>query len=273
MPAIVYSSLDPAGKNIASLLKSAHGFAPAEKIGGLHAWRNGSGIMLAEIGTPTITADYLDEAIRTDLIVFASRHKSESGKPTLTAHACGNWGVAAEFGGRPRTLAPTSAHAIKAAMESLARSGASDHALAGFDVVMECTHHGPLLKTPFLFVEIGSTEREWRLPGPGAAAAEACLAACAPAREGARVAIGVGGIHYPREFTKEVLRKGPGLAVGHVCPKYAVEFLDEGMMAQMLAKSGGAVMLALVGWKSLKPGGREKALSLLNAFNVPYQKV
>ena len=108
MPAIVYSSLDPAGCNIAGHLRSQHGFKPVEKTGGkFPTWKDGKGILLAEIGTPTITADYLDGFFKTDLIIFASKHKSESGKPTLTAHPCGNWNDKADFGGKPRTLAPT----------------------------------------------------------------------------------------------------------------------------------------------------------------------
>ena len=30
-----------------------------------------------------------------------------------------------------------------------------------FEVTLETTHHGPLLDTPTLFIEIGSTEEHW----------------------------------------------------------------------------------------------------------------
>jgi len=281
MPTIVYSVLDPAGKNIADRLREEFGFAPAAPIAGRPAWSNGR-FSLVEISDRTVTADYLDE-LKADLIVFASRHKSQSGRPTLTAHACGNWNERAEFGGVPRTLAPTNAHAIAAALRSYAGNEAvRTGALSGFEVIMECTHHGPLLATPFLFVEIGSSEKEWGIPEAGKAAAEACLAACAAGSEGSvgvsggageRVAIGIGGIHYPHEISKEVLRPGSATAVGHVCPKYAFEFLDDGMLRQMIAKSGGHVDLALIDWKSLKAAERTKALELLKAFNLPYEKV
>jgi len=267
MPAIVYSSLDKAGKNIADHLRKSFGFKPSGDPGGkVPIWENAEGIILAEIDTPTITSDYLDSLLRTDLIVFASKHKSESGKPTLTAHPCGNWNEKAEFGGKPRTLAPTSALALKAAMMELAKS-----ALPGFDVVLECTHHGPFLSTPFIFVEIGSTEKEWAIPEAGEIVAKACHAACAQKLQAQRIAIGIGGIHYPHEITKEILREN--IAVGHICPKYAMEKLDEGMMGQMVEKSGGKVGLALVDWKSLKAHEREKALSLLRVFNLPHVKV
>lgn len=267
MPAIVYSSLDPAGCNIAAHLRTLYGFKPSGDPGGKFPfWRNKEGILLVEIDTPTITSDYLNSLLRTDLIVFASKHKSESGKPTLTAHPCGNWNEKAEFGGKPRTLAPTSALALKAAMQSLAASP-----LQGFEVVMECTHHGPLLSTPFIFVEIGSSENEWGIQEAGEIVAKACYAACAQKLPQQKIAIGIGGIHYPREITKEVLREN--IAAGHICPKYAMEWLDEGMMKQMVEKSGGKVELALIDWKSLKAPEREKALSLLKVFNLPYAKV
>ena len=33
--------------------------------------------------------------------------------------------------------------------------------ITGYDVCFEATHHGPLLKTPTIFLEIGSTENQW----------------------------------------------------------------------------------------------------------------
>jgi len=269
MPAIVYSNLDSAGINIAENLRRLYGFKPSGDSGGKASfWRDPSGISLLEIDTPTITSDYIDGLVDTDLIVFASKHKSESGRPTLTAHPCGNWSgeVKPEYGGKPRTLAPTSALALKAAMMELAKSP-----IAGFDVVMECTHHGPLLKTPFVFVEIGSTEKEWVRQDAGELVAKACYAACTQTPAKQRIAIGIGGIHYSYEISKEVLRTD--IAVGHICPKYMIEQLDEEMMRQMVEKSGGDVELALIDWKSLKAPEREKVLSLLKVFNIQYVKV
>ncbi len=267
MPAIVYTKIDPAGCNIAEHLRSLYGFKPSGDPGGKFPfWRDEKGVLLVEIDTPTITSDYVDSLLKTDLIVFASMHKSESGKPTLTAHPCGNWNDKAEFGGKPRTLAPTSALALKAAMQSLAASQ-----LPGFEAVLECTHHGPLLKTPFIFVEIGSTEKEWGIAEAGEVVAKACYAACTAGLPPQKIVVGIGGIHYPHEITKEILRRN--VAVGHVVPKYAMAWLDEGMMGQMVEKSGGTVGLALIDWKSLKKEEREKALALLKIFNIPYEKV
>lgn len=267
MPTIVYTTIDPAGRNIAEHLRRLHGFKPAGDPGGKFPfWRNSEGIILAEIDTPTITSDYVDSLFKTDLIVFASKHKSESRKPTLTAHPCGNWNEKAEFGGMPRTLAPTSATALKAAMLEL-----SKHPLPGFEVVMECTHHGPLLKTPFIFVEIGSSEKEWQIAEAGEIVAKACHAACAQKLPPQRIAIGIGGVHYPHEITKEILRED--IAVGHICPKYMMGQLDEEMMAQMVEKSGGKVELALIDWKSLRKEERDKAVALLKIYNIPFEKV
>jgi len=269
MPAIVYSNLDSAGINIAENLRRLYGFKPSGDSGGKASfWRDPSGISLLEIDTPTITSDYIDGLVDTDLIVFASKHKSESGRPTLTAHPCGNWSsdVKPEYGGKPRTLAPTSALALKSAMMELAKSP-----VAGFDVVMECTHHGPLLKTPFIFVEIGSTEKEWARQDAGELVAKACYAACTHKPANQRIAIGIGGIHYSYEISKEMLRTD--IAVGHICPKYMIEQLDEEMMGQMVEKSGGRVEVALVDWKSLKAPERERIIALLKVFNIPYVKV
>lgn len=267
MPAIIYSSLDAAGCNIAEHLRRLYGFKPAcDPCGKTPIWKNPEGVLLAELDTETITSDYVGSLFKTDLIVFASKHKSASGKPTLTAHPCGNWNSKAEFGGIPRTLAPTSAIALKSAMLELSKSQ-----LPGFEVVMECTHHGPMMSTPFVYVEIGSTEKEWGISDAGEIVAKACYAACSRDLPPQKIAIGLGGIHYPHEITKEALRSN--IAVGHICPKYMFEWLDEAMLSQMLEKSGGKVELALIDWKSLKAPEREKALSLLKAFNLPYRKV
>lgn len=270
MPTIVYSTLDLAGKNIAAHLIAKHGFAEAEKIAGFRALKNPEGISLVEIDCLQVTAEFLD-VLKTDLIVFASKHKSESGKKSLTAHMCGNWNEKADLGGKPRSLSPTSPRAIGAAIRKIAEMKPKFPTLAEFDVVLECTHHGPLLQTPNVFVEIGSSEKEWGIPEAGEVIAEACLAACRSLaiKDTRKIAIGIGGIHYPHEISKRIL--SGEFDIGHICPKHAIEFLDEKMLAQMIEKSG-KVEIALIDWKSLKAPEREKVMEMLKAFNIPFEK-
>ena len=50
-----------------------------------------------------------------------------------------------------------------------------ENQIEGFDVCFEATHHGPLLKTPTLFLEIGSTELEWENKTPAKALIKSLL--------------------------------------------------------------------------------------------------
>jgi len=85
-----------------------------------------------------------------DLLVFASRHAGDTG-PLLTAHATGNFGPA-EYGGRAGSLARAAPNAL-----SVVRAELETHAPTGYDVGIECTHHGPsTVGCPSLFARSGA---------------------------------------------------------------------------------------------------------------------
>ncbi len=154
-----------------------------------------------------------------DLLVFASRHSGETG-PLLTAHFTGNFGPA-EFGGRARDLAQACPNALAAVDESLRR-----HAPEGYDVGIECTHHGPTeVGCPSMFVEVGSGEDEWDDPEAATAVARAILdiEGVDPGRE--RTVVGFGGGHYAPRFTR-ILRETPW-TVGHLAAEWALEELGD----------------------------------------------
>jgi len=261
MPVIVFSSLDAAGCNIAQRLVENHGFAPSEN-GTIETWEKG-GIKLARIETRLVEAEFLDAAFETDLFVFASRHRSESKQPTLCVHACGNWDNAT-LGGRARELAFAAPLQMRSALLSLAQNAPS-----GFDATLEATHHGPTsLKTPVLFAEIGSGNAEWEDEAAGCAVAAAIMESIKPAR--ANAAIGIGGPHYAPNFTK--LELAEEMAFSHICPKHFVDSLDDALLRQMIAKSGGAKK-ALVDWKSLKAPQRNRVISLLEGASFAWERL
>jgi D-aminoacyl-tRNA deacylase len=103
------------------------------------------------------------------LVVVASRHSGETG-PLLTAHHTGNVGPA-DHGGRPNDLARACPNAHARVLDALA-----DHAPDGYEVGMECTHHGPsAVGAPSMFVEVGSSESAWADPAAARAVAQAIL--------------------------------------------------------------------------------------------------
>lgn len=156
-----------------------------------------------------------------EFLAFVSRHSGESGE-LLTAHVTGNFG-GAEYGGDPESLARAAPGAEKRVVDALAR-----HAPEGYEVGIECTHHGPTdVSVPSLFVELGSDEPQWEDPGAARAVARAVLdlrgtgadlvdedVADAETETRPRHVVGFGGGHYAPRFTRIV--RETEWAVGHV---------------------------------------------------------
>jgi D-aminoacyl-tRNA deacylase len=168
------------------------------------------------------------------LVVFASRHSGETG-PLLTAHHTGNVGPA-DHGGRPNDLARACPNAHARVLDALAT-----HAPEGYEVGMECTHHGPSeVGAPSMFVEVGSSEPEWADPAAARAVARAILTlrGVDPDRpaEGAsadaatdenrtrRHLVGLGGGHYAPRFERVV--RETDWTVGHILADWGFEALD-----------------------------------------------
>jgi len=128
-------------------------------------------------------ADFFGE--RPDVVIYLSRHRSESMHRSLTVHPIGNYRQA-DFGGRPATLVYSAPAEMTAAMRLLKEKAARlDYATS-----FEATHHGPYLETPTFFIESGSDETAWKDENAAEAIAEALLE-MHPAT--GRVGIGVGG--------------------------------------------------------------------------------
>ncbi|MFC6836409.1 D-aminoacyl-tRNA deacylase [Halomarina ordinaria] len=143
-----------------------------------------------------------------DLLVFASRHAGETG-PLLTAHHTGNFGRA-EHGGADRSFARAAPNAHERVLAAF-----REYAPEGYDVGMECTHHGPTgVETPSLFVELGSDEAQWTDPAGARAVARAVLDLRGTAPDRERTLVGFGGGHYAPRFERVV--RETDWAVGHL---------------------------------------------------------
>lgn len=146
----------------------------------------------------TRVADAFDEP---DLLAFASRHAGETG-PLLTAHHTGNFGPA-KFGGSDGSLARACPNAHRRVVQSL-----TEHAPDGYDVGMECTHHGPSeVGAPSLFVELGSAEEQWADPDAARAVARAILDLRGVAPDGSVE-------NSPEQRSTSTRSQPPGNAVG-----------------------------------------------------------
>src|SRR3989338_3993884 len=169
----------------------------------------------------------INKKINADFFVFISRHVSKENTPAFTAHSIGNWGNA-EFGGKSNALCPSSAVFLKRVFLELAEKAKGKR---GYEITLEATHHGPFIGKPTLFIEIGSTEKEWADEGNGKIIANAIINSIKNyehAERNDKIAIGLGGTHYCNNFVKIIQRKN--IAFSYICPKHSLGKLDENLL-------------------------------------------
>jgi len=197
-----------------------------------------------------------------DFLIVPSTHKSAADKRSLTIHATGNFG-SADYGGGPRKLNPTNPAAIAVGLRSMAAAG-----LEGFDVCLEVTHHGPTLDTPLIFIEIGSTEEQWKNQEAGKVVANAIKDIFENQKEFTNY-IGFGGPHYAPGFTKLIL-ENPNIAIGHILPKYQQENVTKEIIQQMI--DGSNAKKAVIDWDGLRGDARKQVTDILDELGVEWCK-
>lgn len=205
-----------------------------------------------------------------DFIIFASKHQSESKEKTLSIHAPGNWDQA-NMGGLPRKISPTSALFQKQFFENLHKN-VKQHELKGYNVTLECTHHGPFIDKPCIFVEIGSTEFEWNDRRAAFVMAKTIQETIEKFEENPyrEVAIGIGGPHYCPSFNK--IQAESNVALSHIIPKYTLPLTEE-MLKQAITKTNEEVDFAIIDWKGLgNSEQRQQALDMLDKMYIQYKK-
>lgn len=182
----------------------------------MHIYQDGLDRQLAECG------------LGSDLIIFASKHRSKDGRQILTVHPTGNT-TEAKFGGNPMELAQAAPQAMRSIYLSLKALTKNED----FQTTLESTHHGPSdLSTPSLFVEIGSSEVEWVNPVAGRIVANAILTLD---DEDVPVGVGFGGNHYAPRQTK--LLEETKVTFGHIFPNHKLDDLDEALINMAFDRS------------------------------------
>jgi len=141
-----------------------------------------------------------------------------------------------------------------------------------YEVSYECTHHGPSLNAPAMFVELGSSPKQWRDAKAAEAVAHAAMSAIGKFAASEETAVlGVGGTHYNARFTRMALE---GEAVfGHMIPKYAVPLVDAEMLRQCVDRTLEKVEGAVLDWKGMKSADKPRLLKALEEAGLSYRKV
>jgi D-aminoacyl-tRNA deacylase len=229
---IISSTEDPASTNIKNSLLEQTTWEEHGTFYNTPVFRHASmnNLVIVTIPDKKIRHENIDTEIYEQLhiepkiAIFLSRHRSKMGEPTLTVHPIGNFGDA-KFGGKPKTLIPAAprmmTHLLRLIKKNLQPTDLK------YQVCYEVTHHGPFLKIPTLFVEVGSTEIQWQQKEPASIIASSLLELLAKYHyeeeypNDIPVLLGIGGGHYAPRFTEVALAKK--IAFGHMIPTYQID--------------------------------------------------
>jgi len=273
---IVASKKDPASLNIKKQILKQYSFKRTSKTfqknSIYNANLNGREITLVTLNQESVYAQNLPKYFpNSEIIIFVSRHSSASGKPTLSVHTPGNFDDAG-LGGLPKNVSVSPAKAMSNALKALLHF--KEKLRLDYDVSYEVTHHGPSLDVPTMFVELGSSDKQWKDSKAAVAVAQSAMYAAVnfskPANYCSSV-VGIGGTHYNQKFTCMAL---VGEAIfGHMIPKHGVSKIDAAMLFQCREKTFERVSLAILDWKGIKSEDKPKLLSDLGDIGLPFKKV
>ncbi len=244
---------DPAGNNMATFISQN-----MNKDGEIY---RGKDFDLLIIPTPAISADWLEEKYSYDSFVFLSKHAAESSVLALTCHSTGNFSDA-KFGGKNRQVAIPYPEFQKSYLQKLWEH---KNDFSDFQITIEATHHGPTaLNKPTIFIEIGTTEKQWTDVTLCNSVAKLVVEVLKEKQKSAPVAICFGGTHYPEKFTKELLQGKH--ALGTVIPKHSLDYLDQELFTHILERNNMA-KTALLDWGGLGQN-KQKVLDLLSKTDL-----
>ena len=180
--------------------------------------------------------------------IFLSRHRSLSGIPSLTCHTTGNFSHNTPYGGRSNELGMANPSLLKAYFNELYRNR---HSVPGYRITLEATHHGPTsLKGPIIFVEIGSGPEQWKDSNAARVVCNSILEVLSLPESGSgRVALALGGTHYPEKLNK--ILRDTDFSVAYIATKNNLQFIDDIMLQQMMDRCTERITHVLVDWKGL----------------------
>ncbi|HEY3273376.1 MAG TPA: cell division protein FtsZ [Methanocella sp.] len=254
---VIVSTMDFASVNIRDSLFRLAFWEKLRTEGRFRLWRHGD-FELVEIDDYHVFQDGVDRALEAaghppERLIFASKHRSKGGRKTLTVHHTGNF-AEGKFGGRPQELATAAPRVTLSLIKNLKAS------VTAYNVSYEATHHGPSdILVPSVYVEIGSTEAEWRDSAAGEIVARAILAV--KEDEDAPVYLGIGGNHYAPRQTALALEANA--AFGHIVADHAIPLLDDKLLAMAFERSG--TKQAYVDRKSIPAAQRKRVEEMIAA--------
>lgn len=189
-----------------------------------------------------------------DDIIVLSKHVSSSEVPAMTVHPIGvptgqEMGESGRSGGVYGTLVPPNPR-MAAFLRAIVRKGALEPNLSNFDLTLEATHHGPVMSLPTMYVEIGSSEKEWTDSHLASIWAEIIVEnlSAKALDPNKRWMLCIGGGHYaPRH--RDILIRSNEL-VGHILPSYSLPDVNE---EESLHNFGEILRAAILSMRAARP--------------------
>jgi D-aminoacyl-tRNA deacylase len=136
-------------------------------------------------------------------------------------------------------------------------------------VTYEATHHGPLLKTPSLYAEIGGTDEVRNSREFAELLARSVFESLNDEVHYDKVAVGLGGLHYSDRFAK--LTFNGKYIFSHIMPRHYVQNIN--MISQGIERSVPKAEIGLIDWKSIKAEEREGIIKKLNELGIDHEKI
>ncbi len=280
---IIVSELDQAGMNMLVTLRELLRASNPVELTAPESWEEGrytleisedNSVGILKISTSHIRVDYMRGYLRTNLVIFASKHKSESGRKTLLAHPLGNWGEDTIGSGKSHSVGIAPAYALFRAYHSI-KEHQTDAGLTEYWVGLEVSHHGPTeLDVPAIFMETGGSKEEWNDLRATEVVARAIVDVARvyvseEPRGNLPAFVGIGGGHYAPAFIKRV--DAEMLMVGHMVPKYHSDKLDEDFLKRIVERSIPSDISFLLDRKGLKGSERIRLIELFEKLGYDYK--
>ena len=265
---MITSTKDEASTTIARGLLKNHAFESTKiMFMGKPVFQKGN-LLLATIDTEIIHPPDLDEYFNPQAYVFLSRHYSESKIPALTVHTTGNFTDESVLGARPKEVGRVDPDLQKNYLMALNNRRKE---IPDYEITIEATHHGPTsLQKPVLFVELGSSESQWHDEHAGAVVGDSLVEALEQGRSWEKVAIALGGTHYPAKFN-DLLINGD-VAITTAVSRHYLDGIDSAMFGQVIQKTTKFPRFVAMDWKGMG-GNKERLLQVAGQFALEVMKL
>ncbi len=205
-----------------------------------------------------------------EFFIAVNIHSMNDYPKQFCVHPPGNWGSLwphpkfSNLGGEKATLSKSSAALLKEAYLSILRN----NKLEQYKVNIECTHHGPNISKPLVFLEIGCSPNEWEDNNALDVIKKVILDLQNPIEDKKNASIVIGGGHYMKNV-QELLKKG-NVQVSHMCPSSQLHALTAESIKEAVEKSYEKVESFIIDLEGVGQH-KDRIVELLKEANQKYE--